>query len=531
MAALMIWAVRELDLIERRHRTEQNALFDKLQSADQHLRLSRDLLLVANLSGRIETVSPSWTDVLGWSEGDLVGSLFADLLHPDDLETTRRGVSRLAKGLPTIRADNRYRHRDGTYRWISWTGSPDGERFYASGRDITEEKRREAALAEAELRLRRSEKLESIGQLTGGIAHDFNNILQEIQGNLELIDCLYETGRKDDLASYLAEAQQSVDRAGGLTQQLLAFARRQTLAATSLDPNSLIEDLALSIRRTLGPDVEIVLRKSDSALNVVCDADQLESALINLVLNSRDAMPSGGRFEIATALSRVGSDTISAEDAAPGDYVTITVSDTGVGMSSEVCAQAFEPFYTTKSTGRGAGLGLSQVYGFIRQSGGTVDIRSIEGQGTSVVLSLPQAKAEESVNIRLQPGHEIEGYVYTVLIVEDEPRLRDMTVGYLQKFGWNILQAANGQKALEMAQGAARLDLLLTDIGLPGLNGRLLADAVRAQHPQVPIVFMSGYAGEALEDWKLEQGMKVISKPFKLKALASLLEETIGVNA
>ncbi len=358
---------------------------------DRTWQLSPDLLMIARPDGTLVAVNPAWSTILGWTEQELVGQLALDLVHPDDHEATLAEVGRLAAGLPTRRFLNRYRHRDGRWRWLAWTAVPEGGLIHATGRDVTDERATSGALHVAEEQLHQSQKMETMGQLTGGIAHDFNNLLQGIGSNLDMVQLRLQQGRAAEVGRHVETAHKGVDRAAALTARLLAYARRQPLQPCSVNPAALISGLGELIERTMGPTIEVELHLHDGAWPVLCDPSRLESAVLNLAINARDAMPEGGRLTISTRHVQLSEADVAGQDGAmPGDYVEIAVADTGIGMTPEVLAGAFEPFFTTKPAGQGTGLGLSQLHGFVQQSGGAVRLESAPGQGTTLQIALPR---------------------------------------------------------------------------------------------------------------------------------------------
>jgi signal transduction histidine kinase len=387
--------------------------------------------------------------------------------------------------------------------------------------------RTEAAERErTEAILRQRQKMEAIGQLTGGIAHDFNNMLQGIGAGLELMQRRIAQGRPQDAAQFVTQAQRSVERAAALTHRLLSFARRQPLNPEPVNVDALAEGLRELLGRTVGPQVRIVLRRHDGVWPVLCDANQLESVLLSLCLNARDAMPDGGDVTIATRHVTLGAAEVAEQEgAAAGEFVEIAVSDTGSGMSQAVQARAFEPFFTTKPFGEGTGLGLSQVYGFVRQSCGVLDLRSAEGEGTVVRICLPRHVATN----RAEPPAPVRvGARRLVLLVEDEALLREMTAESLRDQGYDVLEAADADAALAALGQGARPALLVTDVGLPnGVNGRQLAEAARAARPGLPVLFITGYEGGVLEG-QPEPGMAVLCKPFRLEVLGEQVAGLIG---
>ena len=416
--------------------------------------------------------------------------------------------------------------------------------------DITSRKRAEAAIhhlnetlevriaeaiaerKHAEEALRQSQKMEAVGQLTGGIAHDFNNLLTGIIGSLELLETRLRQGRTSELHRYVGVAQGASKRAAALTHRLLAFSRRQTLDAKPTDVNRLAMDMEELIRRTVGPQITLEVVTAAGLWSALIDASQLESALLNLCINARDAMPEGGRITIETANKWLDDRAAKERDLPPGQYLSVCVTDTGTGMTSDVIARAFEPFFTTKPLGQGTGLGLSMVYGFVRQSGGQVRIYSEVGCGTTMCLYLPRhhgglpeavASTAPAASAREQTGK-------TILIVDDEPSVRMLVTDVLQELGYASIEAADGPAGLKTLQSDATVDLLVTDVGLPGgLNGRQLADAARITRPDLKVLFITGYAENAvIGNGHLAPGMRVLTKPFVMEALANRILEMIG---
>jgi nitrogen-specific signal transduction histidine kinase/ActR/RegA family two-component response regulator len=388
--------------------------------------------------------------------------------------------------------------------------------------------------------LRQSNKMEAVGQLTGGLAHDFNNLLTGISGSLELIRIRVGQGRTAELGRFIDAALASTSRAAALTQRLLAFARRQTLDPRPTDLNHLVGGMEDLFRRTVGPSIQIETKLPSELWPSLCDPNQLESALLNLVINARDAMPGGGRLVIETAntllFDRRGAPrTEVSRNLPPGDYVALLVTDTGTGMTPDVLARAFDPFFTTKPTGQGTGLGLSMIYGFVQQSGGHVQLRSEPDQGTSVTIYLPRHLGAVDVEVDVAraaslPDTETNA---VVLVVEDELPVRMVVVDVLGDLGCTVLEAADGRVGLHILESMTRIDLLLTDVGLPGgMNGRQLADAARRLRPDLKVMFMTGYAaGAAVGNGMLDLGMHVITKPFSVDVLTAKVQEIIRKSA
>ena len=488
-------------------------------------KLSNDLMLVARFDGEILAANPAWERVLGRTEPELVGRSLFDLIHPDDVALSRAGAQALAAdaGIPVI--ENRYLHRDGSYRWISWSASPGDGVLVAAGRDVSQVKAQAESLRRAEEQLRQSQKMEAVGQLTGGIAHDFNNLLAAIGASLQVLQTRLAAGRTEGAGRYITLGQESVRRAAALTHRLLAFSRRQTLDPKPVDVRRLVDGMEELIRRTVGPTVVLEVRGDDALWPTRIDASQLENSLLNLCINARDAMqPGGGRLTIETTHRRLDAPAAHDANVQPGDYLSVCVTDTGCGMAPEVAARAFDPFFTTKPLGQGTGLGLSMVYGFARQSGGDLRIVSRVGAGSTLCMLLPRyaGPMEEPPEARLPPALQ-PGEGETVLVVEDEPTLRMLLTEMLEELRYRVLVAEDGPTGLQRLDAAGRVDLLITDVGLPGgLNGRQVADAARTRRPGLKVLFITGYAENAVVgNGQLERGMAVITKPFDMAALTA----------
>jgi signal transduction histidine kinase len=391
---------------------------------------------------------------------------------------------------------------------------------------------RTAELLRAEEQLRQAQKMEAVGQLTGGLAHDFNNLLTAITGALELLGTRITQGRLKDLERYVAAANGAAKRAAALTHRLLAFSRQQTLDPRPTDVNRLVAGMEELVRRTIGPAITLEVVGAAGLWPTLVDPHQLENALLNLAINARDAMPGGGRLTVETANTRLDARVAMTRDMEPGQYVTVSVTDTGTGMTPDVIARAFDPFFTTKPLGQGTGLGLSMIYGFARQSGGQVRIYSEVGQGTTMRLYLPrhvgEAEAAEDMPNLAQAPRAAAGQ--TVLVVDDEPTIRMLVREVLEDLGYAAVEAADGASGLSILRSDARIDLLVTDVGLPGgMNGRQLADAARTTRPDLKVLFITGYAENAvIGNGHLEPGMHVMTKPFAMEALASRIKELIG---
>jgi PAS domain S-box-containing protein len=400
--------------------------------------------------------------------------------------------------------------------------------------DITERLQEQRALAEAQEALRQAQKMEAVGQLTGGIAHDFNNLLAGISGSLQVMGLRLKKGNTEGLERYLETASSSVRRAASLTQRLLAFSRRQTLDPKATDVNRLVSGMADLIARTVGPSITISVSSQADLWATRIDPSQLESALLNLCINARDAMPSGGVLALATRNESLNARAAALQELPAGDYVCLTVSDTGTGMPPEVVRRVFDPFFTTKPLGQGTGLGLSMVYGFVRQSGGQIRVESVVGRGTAMHLYLPRHNGDADVDVAAPRHDELAGgrAGETVLLIEDDEAVRKLVRDVLSEAGYAVLTAEDGPGGLRVLQGPGRVDLLVTDVGLPGgMNGRQVADAGRAIRPGLRVLFITGYAeSAAVGNGLMEEGMGVLTKPFEIDALAAKVREMLDLE-
>ncbi|PXW79235.1 PAS domain S-box-containing protein [Blastomonas natatoria] len=391
---------------------------------------------------------------------------------------------------------------------------------------------RTGQLLKTEDALRQAQKMEAVGQLTGGLAHDFNNLLAAIGGSLEMMQARIAQGRVDTLDRYAHAAQGAVKRAAALTHRLLAFSRRQTLDPKPVDVNRLVSGMEELVRRTVGPQVQLEIVEASSLWTTSIDAHQLENALLNLCINARDAMPQGGRLTIETANKWFDDRSATEQDLKPGQYISLCVTDTGTGMSQDVIAKAFDPFFTTKPLGHGTGLGLSMIYGFVRQSGGQVRIYSELGQGTTMCLYLPRHHAALEADPVMPEAQAAlpasKGEV--VLVIDDEPTVRMLVGEVLAEGGYTTIEASDGPSGLRVLNSDTRIDLLITDVGLPGgLNGRQVADAARVVRPDLKVLFITGYAeNSTIRQGQLDRDMSIMTKPFHLDLLARKISEILG---
>ena len=519
-------ALRELNAhLERR-------VIERAQARGRTWQLSPDLLGALNSQGYFETSNPAWQAVLGWSEAEVASMSIFELLHPDDVEHTRAGFELTLVGQPAIRFVNRYRCRDGSYRHISWVGIPEDGYVYCTGRDVTAEREAEIELSKVQAALRHAQKMEAIGQLTGGIAHDFNNLLTGIIGSLDLVRRRMATNSRDDIPRLMDAASAAALRASALTHRLLAFGRRQPLDTRPNDVNRVITSVEDLLQRTLGERIELVCKLSGDLWAASTDANQLESALLNLAINARDAMPVGGRLTIETTNVQLDkTNTSLLEDVQPGDYVTVSVADTGIGMTPEVLEKAIDPFFTTKPVGEGTGLGLSVIYGFIKQSGGHLRIYSEVGQGTTVSLYLSRAH-QTAVELKPVAVATPRGHGQTMLVVEDDATVRSVMSDALKELGYSVLTATDARSAIPLLQSEQPIELLISDVILPHVNGRKLAEIGRTSRPTLKVLFVTGYAENAMvrADF-LDEGMDMLTKPFALDTLAARVHAMLKDSA
>lgn len=506
----------------RRHSAELAATVDRRTRERNRLwELSQDPIVVCDRNAVWRSVSPAWEAVLGWSEDRLVGRTAEWLEHPDDAPAAHAAWDRLIAGEPLRGFTHRLRAADGSYRWLSWSAVSDGDLVYAIAHDVTEERHRAEALHTAEDALRQAQKMEALGQLTGGVAHDFNNLLTPILGTLDLL--ARRPGDDPRTAALLDGALQSASRAKTLVQRLLAFARRQPLEARPLAIDGLAHDMAQLIRSTVGPSIQVSILAEGNVPPALGDTNQIEMALLNLVVNARDAMPDGGEIEIAV---RALDSPDSSDDLAPGKYVVLTVSDNGAGMDEETRRRATEPFFSTKGLGAGTGLGLSMIHGLAGQLGGALRIESEVGRGTRVELILPASDhVVESV------GEGVESRVSSqplkVLLVDDEPLVRASTAAMLEALGHKVTACGSGGDALALVEDGYAPDLLVTDQVMPGMPGDRLAAAVRKRRPSVRTLIVSGFPGGVGRD----AATAYLAKPFRATELGAAITKLSGARA
>jgi PAS domain S-box-containing protein len=516
------------DVTEELERAE--LLAKRTADRDRMWRLSTDIMLVANFEADIVSMNPAWTTILGWSEEELIGSKFMDLVHPDDVESTLAEVGKLSEGATTFRFENRYRKKDGRYCVLSWTAVPDDKYIHAVGRDITAERAAAEQLANTQEALRQAQKMEAVGQLTGGVAHDFNNMLAVVSGSLELLD--RRIGADDPRAKrHIAAALEAARRSSNLTQRLLAFSRQQPLQPEPIPPNRLVSGMSDLFTHSLGAQIQLETVLAAGIWNIFADQNQLENVLLNLAVNARDAMPDGGKLTIETHNAHIDERYAAGEiGVAPGQYVMIAVTDTGTGMPPEVIEKAFDPFFTTKEVGKGTGLGLSQVYGFVKQSGGHIKIYSEVGHGTTFKIYLPRYRGEAGASDTTQDVADLQGTAEQelILVVDDEPFVRQFSVDALTDLGYRVLDADGAKSAIALLKERPDVDLLFTDIVMPELNGRKLAETVKEFRPDLPVIYTTGYTRDAIiHNGVLDPGVHLLGKPFSIEQLASKVREVL----
>lgn len=502
--------------VERRTR-ERDSIWD----------VSPDMICTLTSDGSLTAANPAWEKTLGWTPEELTAGKFNLLISQNALT---EALSRLhAKA--TEKFVTQGRRKDGETTYLDWNFAKRAGTVYAVVRDVTAVTESQQQLEQAQVLLLQSQKMEAIGQLTGGIAHDFNNLLGAISGSHELLATRIRQGRYTDFERYLEIAQAATQRAAALTHRLLAYARRQPLVATSVDVPSLVHGMEELIRRTIGPQIEIRTVADADAWACFCDPHQLENALLNLCINARDAMPDGGILTLETANVWLDEENKSEPSIQAGRYVRISVTDTGTGMPAEIVKRAFDPFFTTKPIGSGTGLGLSMVHGFVNQSNGHAKIDSEVNAGTTVSLFLPRCtdsagQPKPSLNpANLTPTGRRE----KILVVDDESAIRLVISDALSELNYHVIEARDGRSALQVLSSGTNVDLLITDVGLPGgMNGRQLAETARTLKPNLQVLFVTGYAENAMTAQEtLQNGMRILTKPFTLDVLIKKVERMV----
>src|SRR4051812_45405417 len=502
----------------------QHALSQEIEERQRIFDSSNDLILVTDTAGNFIQVSPSVTAILGYQPSDMIGHSAVEFIHPDDLGHTRREMRAARRGQSKRNFETRYVNKEGKAVALNWTGtwSEPVRRHFFIGRDLTEKQA-------AEAQLRHAQKMDAVGQLTGGVAHDFNNILTVITGTIGILE--EAVADQPQLAAIAKLIDEAAERGANLTKHLLAFARKQPLQPVEVDVNALVLEAAKLLNPTLGENIEITPLLAEDAWTALADPNLLMTAVLNLAINARDAMPNGGKLALET--SNIFLDENYAgmhSEVTAGNYVMIAVSDTGSGIPPALLERVFEPFFTTKEVGRGTGLGLSMVFGFVKQSGGHVKIYSEQGHGTSVKIYLPRATGLQQTAAEALVSAAIEGGQETVLVVEDDTLVRRYVMTQIESLGYSTLEAANASDALRFIDEVPTIDLLFTDVIMPGImNGRQLVDEALKRRPGLKTLYTSGYTENAIvHHGRLDSGVLLLAKPYRKSELARMIRLALG---
>lgn len=481
--------------------------------------VSEDLLGVSNFDGYFLSLNPAWTRLLGWTEDEIKAMHVSELRHPDDIQP-ESGRQQIAGGISTVRRENRFRHKDGSWRWLQWTMTEDDGVIYVSGRHVTAEKEAAAALEHAQRQAAHLQKMDAIGQLTGGVAHDFNNLLMIVSGHAQSLKNRLREAR--DVRA-LQAIEIAAARGENLTRQLLSFSQTLPLNPTVINLFEAVRAIHDVLGDSLHVNIDFFIDIPPSIWPVRVDKSELELALINLAVNARDAMPNGGRISIEAA--NVTLDAADLPEGWSGDFVALCVADTGGGIPPDLLPRVVEPFFTTKSPDKGTGLGLSQVYGFAHRSGGTMHIGSELGRGTKITIYLPRTQA---VAAPVSPHHDTEYRAVDqriILVVEDNREVRDVAVSLLQQLGYQTIAVASAAEALEVLASGQRADLVFTDVVLPGqIDGLALARNVTGRYEHLPVVLTTGYA----KVFDTDPEFPVLRKPYHISALGRLVRQALS---
>ncbi|WP_164938284.1 PAS domain S-box protein [Bradyrhizobium guangzhouense] len=510
------------DITEEKQSREK--LRREIEERERIFETSQDLILVTDGYGNFIQVSPSVKDILGFSPEDMIGHSATEFIHPDDLDRTREEMRVARRGQTKRSFEARYYHYDGHEVSLNWVGnwSEPVKRHFFIGRDLTEKQA-------AEAQFRQAQKMDSIGQLTGGVAHDFNNVLTVITGTIGILaDAVAD---RPELAAITKLIDDAAERGAQLTKHLLAFARKQPLQPREIDVNALVLEAAKLLHPTLGEQITIMPQLTEDAWPALIDPSQLSTAILNLALNARDAMPDGGTLVLETRNIFLDDGYASMNpDVVAGNYVMIAVSDTGSGIPAALLERVFDPFFTTKEVGKGTGLGLSMVFGFVKQSGGHIKIYSEEGHGTSVKIYLPRSTGVQETEYEQLQNVPIAGGDEKILIVEDDALVRQYVVTQVKSLGYAALEAANAAEALVIIDADRDIDLLFTDVIMPGnMNGRQLADEATRRRPELKTLFTSGYTENAIvHHGRLDSGVLLLAKPYRKSELAKMLRTALA---
>jgi PAS domain S-box-containing protein len=522
------WIASLLDITERsRAERELRMLSEKLEDEverrtlerDRIWNVSEDLLAVTNFDGYFLSMNPAWRNLLGWTEDEIKSMHVSELRHPDDAPHSQAGRKMLAEGMPTVRMENRFRHKDGSWRWLQWTMTEDNGLIYVAGRHVTSEKEQAAALERAQLQAAHLQKMEAIGQLTGGIAHDFNNLLMIVSGHAQSLK--NRLSEKRDTRA-LQAIQMAATRGENLTRQLLSFSRTLPLDPTVISPAEAVRAVRDVLSGSLHVNIELAIDVPGTIWPISVDKSELELALVNLVVNARDAMPERGRISISAENVKLAAP--DSPDGMIGDFVALCVSDTGSGIPPDLLPRVVEPFFTTKGPDKGTGLGLSQVYGFAHRSGGTVQINSEIDRGTKVTIYLPRSHAAVATPSPEDTAQYMASGNRTILVVEDNLDVKNVAVSLLQELGYRTIAVESASEALDVLASGQKADLVFTDVALPGqLDGLALARKVADRYGSIPIVLTTGYT----RLFDADPEFPVLRKPYQISALGRLIHQAL----
>ena len=528
-------ATRDLEQL-----TEQlgESVEQRTRERDRTWEVSREMLGVLHFDLSPATFNPAWETTLGWPKEHLRSLKLWELVHPEDKEATLQEAQRVVQGDVFGRFVNRMRHADGSYRWLSWTIVPDNGLMYAAVRDITEERAVLEKLATTnerlleqisqregvEATLQQMQRLEAVGQLTAGVAHDFNNLLTVILASATFAKRDIQKANLEKVLTRLDHISDAGEKGARLTNQLLSFSRRQRLETQHIDLNAIITGMNVLMGKAIGAQVRLELDLASGLWTAAADPVQTEMVILNLAINARDAMPSGGTIRLTTRNESVTTPPSSAVDLEMGDYIVVSLADTGTGMSAETLQRAFEPFFTTKAVGQGSGLGLAQVFGFAKQSGGGVQITSVVGEGTDVQVYLPRIEVrDETIDSTAEPSVDtLSNASANILLVDDDAAVREITATLLESMGHVVVHVSSGIEALE--QITSGTDVVITDFAMPGMNGKELAHALHSRLPDVPVIFLTGYADT---DVLGLEGLLVVQKPFSEAELERKIRQAL----
>ena len=530
--AILRWVGTNTDVEDRRvaamaladlNQTLEERVDRATRERDRAWKNSRDLQAVLDEHGVFQAVNDAWTIILGYAPAEVVGRSYLDFIHPDDHPSSEQALA-IASADELEPYENRYRHADGGYRWISWVAAPEGTLVYASGRHVTADKEAAVALEGAQEQLRQAQKMEAVGQLTGGVAHDFNNLLTVIRGSVELL--AREDITPERRKRYVAAIGETAERASRLTGQLLAFARRQSLKPEIFDVGESLNRLAEMVQTLAGSRLDLELNVPADACTILADRSQFDTSIVNMAINARDAMAGEGVLTIGVGLVS-GIPAIRGHAPVVGDFVAVTVTDTGAGIPAGDLYRIFEPFYTTKGVGAGTGLGLSQVIGFAKQSGGDIRVDSDVGAGATFTLYLPRAiDAADRPDSDGQPRGATQGDGLRVLVVEDNEQVGQFATDALQQLGYDSVLAPDGASALaELEADSARFHVVFSDVVMPGMSGMDLATRIRERHPGLPVVLTSGYSHVLAQNGT--HGFELLHKPYSIEQLSRILRKSV----